>query len=395
MDEYPYDDFKSNPKSIGLCIITHPFPSEIVGQTILSNFIKVLEPISREIFIITGISSLNNLSHKNNIHVMNVISTKKPLLISIIRYILSQVRISIGLIRISRKIDVVFLFLSTPIFPVLVASLLNKKIVTITTGSGSKIAERRLAIYKYDIIAKFVSNISKVLEKISYTLSDCIVVYSKSIISQFGLEKYKNKILIAPRHFLDFDKFRIKEKFNERTNLVGYIGRLSEEKGVMNFVSAIPLILKEQREIKFFIGGDGLLLNKIKEKQKKSGSYDKVTITGAIPHGEIPDYLNKLKLLVLPSYTEGLPNIMLEAMACGTPVLATPVGGVPDVIEDEETGFILEDNMPKTISDRITKALKNPKLGDIAKNAEEIIKEGYTYEKAVERYRRVIYEIME
>jgi glycosyltransferase involved in cell wall biosynthesis len=308
---------------------------------------------------------------------------------------LAQVKISINLIRIYSKIDVVFLFLNTPIFPVLVASLLNKRVIIITTGSGSSIAERRLAIYKYDIIAKFVSNISKVLEKINYTLSDCIVVYSKSIISQLGLEKHRNKILIAPRHFLDFDKFRIKKKFNERANLVGYIGRLSEEKGVMNFVSTIPLILKEWREIKFLIGGDGLLLNKIKEELKKSGSYDKVTITGAIPHGEIPDYLNKLKLLVLPSYTEGLPNIMLEAMACGTPVLATPVGGVPDVIEDEETGFILEDNTPETISDRITKALNNTKLIDIAKNAEEIIKEEYTYEKAVERYRGIIHEIIE
>jgi glycosyltransferase involved in cell wall biosynthesis len=395
MDEYPFDDLKSNPKSIGLCIITHPFPSEIVGQTILSNFIKVLEPISREIFIITGISSLNNLSHKNNIHVMNVISTKKPLLISIIRYMLTQVRISIGLIRISRKIDVVFLFLGNPTIPVLVAFLLNKKIVTIITGPGSKIAERRLAIYKYDTIAKFVSNISKVLEKISYTLSDCIVVYSKSIIRQSGLEKYRNKILIAPRHFLDFDKFRIKKKFNERANLVGYIGRLSEEKGVMNFVSAIPLILGHYPNTKFFIGGDGLLLNKIKEEMKKNELYDKVTITGGISHDRVPEYLNELKLLVLPSYTEGLPNIVLEAMACGTPVLATPVGGVPDVIEDEETGFILEDNTPETISDRIIKTLNNTKLVDIAKNAEKIIKEEYTYEKAVERYRRVIYEIME
>jgi glycosyltransferase involved in cell wall biosynthesis len=48
-----------------------------------------------------------------------------------------------------------------------------------------------------------------------------------------------------------------------------------------------------------------------------------------------------LALLVIPSYTEGLPNIMLEAMACGTPMLASPVGAIEDVIKDEETGFIL------------------------------------------------------
>ena len=73
-----------------------------------------------------------------------------------------------------------------------------------------------------------------------------------------------------------------------------------------------------------------------------------VTLVGWISHDELPSYLNMLKLLVVPSYTEGLPNIVIEAMSCGTPVLATPVGGVPDLIEDGITGFILEDNFPET-----------------------------------------------
>ena len=102
------------------------------------------------------------------------------------------------------------------------------------------------------------------------------------------------------------------------------------------------------------------------------------------------DYLNELKLLVLPSYTEGLPNIMLEAMACGTPVLATPVGAIPDVIKDGETGFIMENNSPERIAENVIRALNDSNLDIIVKNARELVEKDFTYEAAVERYRKIL-----
>ena len=112
-----------------------------------------------------------------------------------------------------------------------------------------------------------------------------------------------------------------------------------------------------------------------------------------IPHDELPEYLNELKLLVLPSYTEGLPNIMLEAMACGTPVLATPVGAIPDVINDGENGFILESNNPEYIAENAIRALNYPNLDKIVKNARELVEKEITYEGAVERYRKILKEL--
>ena len=122
---------------------------------------------------------------------------------------------------------------------------------------------------------------------------------------------------------------------------------------------------------------------------------NKFTFVGWIPHDELPKYLNQLKLLVLPSYTEGLPNIMLEAMACGTPVLATPVGAIPEVIKDEETGFILKNNSPECIAENVMRALEHPNLGEIVNNARNLIERKYTYEAAVERYRWMLGKIME
>ena len=109
-----------------------------------------------------------------------------------------------------------------------------------------------------------------------------------------------------------------------------------------------------------------------------------------IPHDKLPDYMNELKLVVLPAYAEGLPNIMLEAMACGTPVLATPVGAIPDVIKDGETGFIMEDNSPECIAENVVWALKHPDLGLIVENARVLVGREFTYEAAVKRYRMIL-----
>lgn len=97
------------------------------------------------------------------------------------------------------------------------------------------------------------------------------------------------------------------------------------------------------------IGGDGELKESIAASLQEQGVTARVELPGWISHDDLPRYLNQLRLLVLPSYTEGLPNIMLEAMACGTPVLATPVGAIPDVIIDGRTGFVMDNMTPWTL----------------------------------------------
>jgi len=84
---------------------------------------------------------------------------------------------------------------------------------------------------------------------------------------------------------------------------------------------------------------------------------------------------------------------MLEAMACGTPVLATPVGAIPDVIWDGETGFIMENNSPECIARNVMRVLSDPDLEGIAERGRAFVEREFTFEKAVERWKGIFGEI--
>ena len=152
-----------------------------------------------------------------------------------------------------------------------------------------------------------------------------------------------------------------------------------------NLFQAIPIILRQRDDVFFIIGGEGPALSAV-----DGGRDKKVVFLGKIAHEEMPGYLNRSKLVVLPSYGEGLPNIVLEAMACGAIVLATPVGGVPDLIKDGDTGFIMQDNSPECIAGNIIRALEHPDPGGISRRARTLIEKEFTCEKAVERFSHIL-----
>jgi glycosyltransferase involved in cell wall biosynthesis len=131
----------------------------------------------------------------------------------------------------------------------------------------------------------------------------------------------------------------------------------------------------------------------IKATVDKEGLTSRVSIIGWISHEDLPFYLNQLRLLVLPSYTEGLPNTMLESMACGTPVLATPVGAIPDIIRDGDTGYVMENNSPQCISDNIIRALKDPNLEKIAIHAKIMVEKDFHFETTVKQWKKLFDEL--
>lgn len=365
-----------------ICVITSPKPK--AGIIPVSNIIDILTPLAEELYLLTGNEGLEVLKTHNSLKGCSYSYFPTTSLLSkLYHYITLQLRMSFAILKLIKNVEVWIFFMAEGLFfPMLTLKIFNKNILLCLGACSPQIIDSNNNL-------PFIYKALKFFELANYSLSNKLILYSSNLIKEWNLEKYKSKILISREHFVDFSRFKLSVNFSQRGDSIGYIGRFSEEKGVINFVESIPLILKQKPHLSIFLMGDGDLKSDVEKRISESGLKEKIKLTGWVSHEDLPKYLNFLKLLVMPSYTEGLPNTMLEAMACGTPVLATKVGAIPDIIEDTRTGFLMENNSPECIANNIIRALEHPDLQKIAKDAGSFVKHEFTYEAAIEKYSSV------
>ena len=304
-------------------------------------------------------------------------SRRSSLLGKAIKYLMLQFRLAVNaLLALDRDTDVTLVYSATTlIVPVIVLKLARRRVILSIMGFHSTSA--RFAINRH------VSKLLHVIESIVFMFSDVLVVESALVMSDPKLRRFKHKTFELPP-FVDLDFFSPRQLPSTRHNVVGYIGRLSREKGVLDFLEAIPVLLGKFDDVSFLIIGNGPLFNEVENVARNCS---RVSFPGWMNPTRLPACLNDLKLLVLPSYTEGLPNVLLEALACKTPVLATAVGGIPSVIKDGITGFILPDNEPAVIVEHVSKCLFYSDTNEIAERAYELVRQEYGYSKVVKRYK--------
>lgn len=377
-----------------ITVVTMPI-NDVRGEVNLRNLIQTLEPLSSNIFVITG--DYPNYSNEK-VRIIRLRQTEgKPLPVKMLIHLSNELLISRTLIKISGQFNIVAFHVGARIYVIsaLISKLLKKKIIAFSFSSSSKVA-KIINEQKMNNKMSTINYLMGILERIIFFLADQIAVESESVIKFSNLEKYKGKISIYGAKYMDLRLFEIKKELKDRRELIGYIGFLTELKGVRELVNAFPLILTNyNNHIDFLIGGNGPLFWEVEEMLKRSGVDDRTKLVGEIPHNEVPNHLNEMKLLILPSYSEGISGIVQEAMACGTPVLATPVGGIPDLIKEGKTGFIMENNSPACIAKNVIRALKYPNLDEIVKNARKFIEAEYAYEPMVRKCNDSLAKLME
>jgi len=350
--------------------------NELKGEAKLLRFLPVLVSVANNVSLIAANCPAGYKTKVFWIKVENVIKKRKNILTRIVNFVLTQIKLVLLLETMPRKVKYeIIMFLRPYPLPMLFTRLTGKKVIRYQGGVASKEPGS-------------ISFLSRLLiEEPAAFLAHKVIVQSESSIKFQNLYRYRKKVEIG-NFPIDSQLFKCQKELKERENIIGYIADLTENKGVRNFLDAI-LILRN-KDFKFIIGGEGPLLEEIRKKIDENDLTDKVKLAGWISHDEMPTYLNKLKLLTLPSSSEGIPTILLEAMLCGTPILATPVGGIPDILKDGENGFVLSNNSPESITSGITRALNYPSLSKIANNARKILEKEYSHEAAVERFKNIL-----
>src|SRR5262249_26187231 len=132
-------------------------------------------------------------------------------------------------------------------------------------------------------------------------------------------------------------------------HIVVAAGRLSPAKGFADLIDAARLVCDANAHVCFAIFGEGWLHNELQCSVDELGLQERFVLPGFRDDPE--RLLPWADLFVLPSYTEGLPNVVLEASAAAVPVVATAVGGTPEVVRDGETGYLVPPRDPETLAE--------------------------------------------
>ncbi len=155
----------------------------------------------------------------------------------------------------------------------------------------------------------------------------------------------------------DIDQCRKELDLPTGDQIVGVVGNLYPVKGHQYLIAAIPAVLAKCPNTTFIFAGRGQLEGELKEQVHQLGVAPKVRFLGL--RQDIPRILAVLHAFVLPSLSEGLSMAILEAMVAGKPVIATDVGGNPELVEDSETGYLVPSQNSQALADRLISLLMN------------------------------------
>jgi glycosyltransferase involved in cell wall biosynthesis len=176
--------------------------------------------------------------------------------------------------------------------------------------------------------------------------------------------------------------------------IVGAAGRLSPEKGFGVLVEAAAIVARSDREAGFIHFGDGPLRETIRGLIEKLGLQERFILAGL--RNDLDRFIPHWDLSVLPSFTEGLPTVVLESYAAGVPVVATAVGGTPEVVNDGVDGYLVPPGDPGALARRIIDLLiaENRRI-EMGRHGCQRIRAEFTFEAQARRFQEVCEALVE
>ena len=173
--------------------------------------------------------------------------------------------------------------------------------------------------------------------------------------------------------------------------VIGSLGRLIEKKGMDDTILALSKLHQQGIDFRLEIGGDGPLNDYLQEIAKKHDLIDKIEFKGSIPNDRVYDWLKNLDIFVLACKEDskgdrdGIPVVLMEAMLAGVPVISTNISGIPELIQDEQSGFLAQPSDPESLASTINKVLHWPDIARITQVARNKVTGEFELKNNVDR----------
>lgn len=235
------------------------------------------------------------------------------------------------------------------------------------------------------------------------SLVDCIVANSRAV-AQFALEQEHgepNGYRVIPNG-IDVDAFasrvdprhvRLRYRIPFHTHVIGIVANFSPVKDHGLFLEIARELLRRRADCHFFMAGTGPLREKTMQRVKALGMGDQFTC--AAPLEEVQDLYKLMAVSVLCSKMEGFPNVIMESMASGTPIVAAAVGGIPELVQDGVTGRLVSSRNPADFADAIEWMIGHPEDSKaMTDRAAEFARKTLSIENMVSAYRTLYAELL-
>lgn len=249
-------------------------------------------------------------------------------------------------------------------------------------------------------VESYRSGLRNFFDKVTLPLADCVVSNTRAgkkiLIRRERVAEEKVKVIYngisISKEIEKNSKPEIlnsKQILNSKSQIqkIGFVGSLTKQKGLSYLMEAVAQLKDEK--IQLIIIGDGKEKEKLKNQAKRLGIDSLVFFAGRKENAW--QYMKAFDLFILPSLWEGMPNVILEAMSQKVPVVASKVGGVPELIEDRETGFLVKPKNSKALADKIKYVLNlsQEERTAIGERAKKVVMERFSFEKMVGKYQEL------
>ncbi len=236
----------------------------------------------------------------------------------------------------------------------------------------------------------FFNKSNKFIQRIiidTFDSADAVIVLSNS------WQEFVQTISINPNIYIlyngsSLEKFSGKKE-NSNKVIVLFMGRLGKRKGTYDLLAAFEKAIKIVPDLHLILGGDGDV-DKVRGLVAQMGLTDHVIVSGWISGEEKARIFKSCDIYVLPSYNEGLPGSILEAMAVGVPIISTPVGGIPEAVIENRNGYLVSPGDVDSLCDKIIKLGQDKNLRkEMGRESREIIKEKFEIKSIVRRLEEI------